>query len=155
MEAMRDDLMADLVEMHETLEWLDAEIAKAPAPKDPNAKRGYHGVTEAQIRTAIQRFSGKPNIKELAAALRCSEGQLRLKLPGMIEAGTVVVSRQGRHVRYMVPRAGVSPSRPKPRRQPQKPTLRAIPGGKAVARTGKRNVKVMKRAGKIKGTKGQ
>ena len=149
--AMRDDVEADLVNLHETLEWIDSELEKLPVEPLPESKRRYTKLTDPMIRDAIRKL-GSVTPQQLAEALGCSVSALSTyRLPPLYESGMLVRVRKGGKTYYSI----AKPQHGAKRNKKQPPRLKIVGGTEAVARTGKRNYKRMKRRGAIKGVKGQ
>jgi DNA-binding transcriptional ArsR family regulator len=146
--AMRNDLMKDIDEMVGTLAWLDDEIKNLPPEPEPGAKRRYTWISNEQVRDTVRKL-GEPTSAEIAEALGCSPSTLAYKLKPLFEAGTLIrIKRKGRvHYKIAKPQRGSTRSVSKQLRP-----LKLVSAG--VPKTGKKNPKLMKRRGKIKGVGG-
>jgi DNA-binding transcriptional ArsR family regulator len=149
--AMEGDLLADLVNVEETLEWVRAELAKLPTgPPAAEQKRRYTKVTRTQVRDTIRKIQ-PATYAQIAEALNCSEGLLRYTLPPLYDEGMLLKVRKGGKVFWSI----AKPQHPAKRKKPMPPRLKVVPGGKAVPKTGKQNVARRRRRGAEKGVKGQ
>jgi hypothetical protein len=136
-------------------------VAEAPEPppaeeptEEPPPKGQYVRTTPEQIRDVVMNNGGPMTAQDVAAATGASSSSVRPKLEAWVEKGTmckdaILVDGVRVHT-YRI--AGID--HPPYRAVRKAPKLRVVGSARGVAHTGKRNPKVMKRAGKIKGVKG-
>jgi DNA-binding transcriptional ArsR family regulator len=146
---MREALAQDIEYMMGTLSWVDDELANLPEEPDPDAKRGYKYVSQEMVRDTVRRL-GEATPVEIAAAIGCSPSTLAYKLKPLYEAGTLIRIKRSGKTYYKI----AKPQHGAKRNVSQAPRLRLV-GSSGVPKTGKKNPKLMKRRGKIKGVKGQ
>lgn len=147
--AMREDLARDIDEMIATLAWIDDEIKSLPPEPEPGRKRRYTWVSAEQVRDAIRQL-GEATSVEIAEVLECSPSTLAYKLKPLYEAGTLVrIKRKGK-VYYKI----AKPQRRATRSVSKQLRPLKLVSSSGVPKTGKKNPKLMKRRGKIKGVGG-